>query len=263
MIYTVKKIEEDVDFGCEERAEGAPVMAVVTLADPDGREHCFRMEDQMLYERGVDEGDRVYLDDRNLPVRVGEKKKLAVIFPGIGYHCDKPLLYYGRMLAKEYGWEECVNLNYSFPGENIRGNEKKMQEAFQALYAQAEQQLTDIDFSRYDDILFLSKSVGTAIASAYADIHGISCCHVLYTPLRESYRKAPESGIAFIGTEDPWSNVPEVVRISRETGIPIFQYEGADHSLETGDAFQSLHVLEDVMDKTKQFLLGVRKEKRC
>lgn len=23
-------------------------------------------------------------------------KKIAVYFPGIGYHCDNPLLYYGR-----------------------------------------------------------------------------------------------------------------------------------------------------------------------
>lgn len=23
-------------------------------------------------------------------------KKLAVLFPGIGYHCDKPLLYYSK-----------------------------------------------------------------------------------------------------------------------------------------------------------------------
>ena len=28
-------------------------------------------------------------------------KRLAVIFPGIGYHCDKPILYYSRKLAKE------------------------------------------------------------------------------------------------------------------------------------------------------------------
>lgn len=34
----VKKIEEDVDFGCEERAENMPVMAVVTLEDSDGCE---------------------------------------------------------------------------------------------------------------------------------------------------------------------------------------------------------------------------------
>ena len=28
------------------------------------------------------------------------ENKLAVIFPGIGYHTDKPLLYYGKKLAK-------------------------------------------------------------------------------------------------------------------------------------------------------------------
>lgn len=35
--YLVKRIDEDLDFGCEERIEGAPVMAVVTLIDNDGR----------------------------------------------------------------------------------------------------------------------------------------------------------------------------------------------------------------------------------
>lgn len=29
--------------------------------------------------------------------------KTAVYFPGIGYHCDKPLLYYSRDVAYEPG----------------------------------------------------------------------------------------------------------------------------------------------------------------
>lgn len=29
--------------------------------------------------------------------------KLAVFFPGIGYHCDKPLLYYSRKLVQNMG----------------------------------------------------------------------------------------------------------------------------------------------------------------
>ena len=33
------------------------------------------------------------------------KKKIAVLFPGIGYHTDKPLLYYGKKLAGERGYE--------------------------------------------------------------------------------------------------------------------------------------------------------------
>ncbi len=42
-----------------------------------------------------------------------KKKKLLVVFPGIGYHCDKPLLYYGRKTAAEAGYDEVINISYS------------------------------------------------------------------------------------------------------------------------------------------------------
>ena len=61
-MYTVKRIEEDLDFGCEEREEGAPVMAVVTLIDSFGEEMRVKEEDAMLYERDINEGDKVYFD---------------------------------------------------------------------------------------------------------------------------------------------------------------------------------------------------------
>ena len=61
-MYTVKRIEEDLDFGCEEREEGAPVMAVVTLIDSFGEEMRVKAEDAMLYERDINEGDKVYFD---------------------------------------------------------------------------------------------------------------------------------------------------------------------------------------------------------
>ena len=76
-------------------------------------------------------------------------KKLAIFFPGIGYHCDKPLLYYARKLTQECGYEESISLSYSYDGRNIRGDEQKMQRAFEALYAQAEQQLDGMDFGKY------------------------------------------------------------------------------------------------------------------
>ena len=34
-----------------------------------------------------------------------EMKKIAVLFPGIGYNCDKPLLYYSRRLAQNAGYD--------------------------------------------------------------------------------------------------------------------------------------------------------------
>lgn len=64
MIYTVKRIDEDLDFGCEERTEGTPTMVIVSLTDHLGKEFQIKAEDAMLYERNINEGDRVYFDEK-------------------------------------------------------------------------------------------------------------------------------------------------------------------------------------------------------
>ena len=182
------------------------------------------------------------------------KEKLAIIFPGIGYHCDKPLLYYSKKLAKEHGYEEIISLKYSYTGENIRGNKEKMQEVFEVLYQQAEKQLEVIDFSKYEEILFISKSVGTVISSAYTQKYKIKCRQVLYTPLEETYRFEHPDAIAFLGTSDPWSDTAKVKMFSKKQNGLIYMYKNADHSLETGDIIKDIETLHDVMQKTKEYL---------
>lgn len=81
--------------------------------------------------------------------------KAAVFFPGIGYHCDKPLLYYSRKLAQECGYEETIALSYTYDGGNIRGNEEKMQQAFESLYEQAEKSLFAPCYTQLDKLLYV------------------------------------------------------------------------------------------------------------
>ena len=76
MIYIVKRIDEDLDFGCEERAEGVPVMAVVTLMNSSGEEVTVKSEDAMLYERNINEGDKVYFDEENNLEKIQEMTDL-------------------------------------------------------------------------------------------------------------------------------------------------------------------------------------------
>ena len=185
-------------------------------------------------------------------------KKLAIFFPGIGYHADKPLLYYSRKLAGEAGYE-LIALKYDYQAGNIRGNKEKMEVAFHALYTQAEAQLADVDFAAYAKVLFVSKSVGTIIASAYAqklEETGTEAelRHILYTPLEATYNFAPKHAAAFIGTADPWSDVPAVIRMSEAQGVPMHVYENANHSLETADTMQNLNILQDVVEKTKAII---------
>ena len=49
--YRVTAIQEDLDFGCEERSADSPVMAVVILQGKEGAEKMTRLNDQLMYER--------------------------------------------------------------------------------------------------------------------------------------------------------------------------------------------------------------------
>ena len=55
------------------------------------------------------------------------------MFPGIGYHCDKPLLYYGKKLEIMYEYTDCISLSYSYDGKNIRGNSGNISKATQKI----------------------------------------------------------------------------------------------------------------------------------
>ena len=63
MIYKLIDILEDIDFGCEEREENAPVMAVAVLEDAEGNQCRFKMADALFVQRGLEAGDRVCVDE--------------------------------------------------------------------------------------------------------------------------------------------------------------------------------------------------------
>ena len=180
--------------------------------------------------------------------------KAVIIFPGIGYTVERPLLYYAGKLAAAQGYDTRIPVQYSFRGGNIRGDREKMQEAFTEIYGQAEKMLSGIHWDEYDEVLFISKSIGTAVAAAYAARHGLRVKHLLYTPLAETFLWKPQNAIAFIGTEDPWSEIGQVRTACEELSIPLTVVEGANHSLETGDLVRDIGILEAVMKESQQFL---------
>ncbi|WP_051204613.1 hypothetical protein [Butyrivibrio sp. VCD2006] len=96
-------------------------------------------------------------------------KKLAVIFPGMGYHSDKPLLYFSKRIARENSYE-IIEVNYKFPhkAREIMNNTIKMQEAFETAASQIKEVLGNISFEDYSDDIFIGKSIGGCRISATA-----------------------------------------------------------------------------------------------
>ena len=178
-------------------------------------------------------------------------KKLAVLFPGIGYHCDKPLLYYSKKLARQQGYE-VVEIHYDFDGEilDVKNNAHRMMEAVEEFGRQAQSQLADISFDQYTSVVFVGKSIGTAIAARLAKGKELSVKQVVLTPVPDTLKNLPkENTIVFHGLSDPWCDNDIVDRAQAETGFELHLVEGANHSLETGDPMRDLEIVREVIEK--------------
>ncbi len=62
MKYKVINIQEDVDYGCEERDV---VLAVVTLEDREGNQIIRKDPDQELYDKNIEIGSEVIIDEND------------------------------------------------------------------------------------------------------------------------------------------------------------------------------------------------------
>ena len=184
-------------------------------------------------------------------------KKIAVIFPGIGYHTDKPLLYYGKKLAAGLGYE-IQEVPYKGFKSGIKGDAARMKEAFELALAQTEEMLAQIQWDQAEDILFISKSIGTVVAAAYADRHGLTGVrHIYFTPLKETFLyPAGDSAIVFHGTADPWAEDQDIEEGCSRLGLPLILVPDSNHSLETGNVLRDLHNLQEVMVKVDSWIRG-------
>lgn len=189
------------------------------------------------------------------------KKKLAVFFPGVGYNCDKPLLYYTKKVAKEHGFQT-LNISYGeFPKVDIR---KNLELIFSQALEAAKRQLEKVDFSEYETVLFVSKSVGTAVsATCQKDLikdRGTRFCNVYMTPVTASLKMLTGEGIIFSGTGDDWVQEGEVERWCDEHNYPLHSIEDANHSMETGDTIRDLGILKNCMSIFSSYLETITKK---
>ncbi|MDE6433579.1 MAG: alpha/beta hydrolase [Lachnospiraceae bacterium] len=177
--------------------------------------------------------------------------KAAVIFPGIGYHTDKPLLYYGKKLARESGYQ-IIEVNYTGFPQNVKGNEEKMKQSFQIARTQAEELLCDVNFNEYESVLFISKSIGTVVAAAYDKDHAVNAKHIYFTPVPQTFFFAREaSGIVFHGLNDPWCETAVVEESCQRLRLPLKTFGGANHSLETGNCLKDLEIMGMIFDSLR------------
>ena len=147
--------------------------------------------------------------------------------------------------------------SYSLSRKNIY-NESLSEEDLNNMTQQFESMFNDMsenmDFSEYDDILFISKSVGTVVASAYAGMHHLKTRNVYYTPVEASFQFMTQPGIVFTGTADTWVSHKSIRDLCEKGGFPMYVTEDGNHSLETGDVQKDLENLLAIMRTTEGYI---------
>ena len=170
-------------------------------------------------------------------------KKLLIMFPGVGYGFNHPLLYYADSVFEEKGYER----KYMKYQELFLDRELTFEEKADKVRAYVEEQANQIDFSMYEEIIFLSKSVGSLEAGALAEKLRIKIKQIFLTPIEKAISYCKDGSYVVIGTND------EAYLTYKEhcekNEIKFLYIENANHSLEIqGQPYENIEILKKVME---------------
>ena len=166
-------------------------------------------------------------------------KNLVVTFPGIR-GCEIPLLYFGAKYYEDKGYEKI-----------FVGHPPLDELDFEGLYEDARKQLQTVDFTRYDKVVFVAKSMGTVVAGRIKEAFQIPATMIMLTPIEETipYIRG-DNDIALIaaGSKDRYLATAKLEEICIKEQIPYYIEPDVGHRMEVkGDLEKDLRVITNVM----------------
>lgn len=171
-------------------------------------------------------------------------KKLVVLFPGGNYSVDMPLLYYANFKYVVQGYEKLAISYGDYVKDVTEDSKKKLRES--VLH-----QVEHIDFKDYEDIIFISKSMGTTIAGWLQQTLGIKVRHIFLTPIEETLQYITSDRdiiIIIAGKCDKLLDAYKLKQHCEEAGVSLHQIEGVGHRLEVfGDMDSNIDILKEIV----------------
>lgn len=132
-----------------------------------------------------------------------------------------------------------------------------LKQAFITALEQSREILKDIKWDEYETVLFLMKSVGTAVGGAYAKEKGIKANMLIYTPVEHTFQFLDMGcGIVFSGTADPWVETAIVKEHCSNLKLPLHLIRDANHSLETGNVEADIALLHEIMRLSNEYIVS-------
>ena len=158
------------------------------------------------------------------------KTGIAVCFPGTGFTCKEALF---ERLGADYAALEYDIIKLDFSHIPFREIES-LEEAIAVAQRAVKRQLSHVAFAEYDDVVFLSKSLGTILAIEHDNANDICARHLFLTPLNKTLLQIrPKTKVIamVLGTQDRFLTGRALASFCEERGIRYCLIDGVNHSL--------------------------------
>ena len=174
------------------------------------------------------------------------KPGIAVCFPGTGFTCKEALF---ERLASDFSARgyDVIRLDFShIPFREI----ESLEEAVAVAHRAVKRQLAHICFDDYEDIVFVSKSLGTILAAQYERENGILPRHLYLTPLNKTLMLVqPQSRVIamVLGTDDRFLTGRALLSFCEPRGIVCHLVEGVNHNLkDEEDVVRNQRIIDNI-----------------
>ncbi len=191
-----------------------------------------------------------------------ETQDIALVFPGLAYNSNMPLLHYTIQTILASGIN-VLTIDYDY-SNNSEFMEQSLRTRSDWLIEDVEAALNVVTERENQKVVCLTgKSLGTIalghLLETYEDLRNAKT--IWLTPLiknpqlLEQMLAYMKDAVLVIGTKDPHYDSDIIDRLNISTQLSGIVIDGADHSLEIeGDVTKSLRVLMQIVSILQQFL---------
>ena len=174
------------------------------------------------------------------------KTGIAICFPGTGFTCKEALF---ERLGAEYAARgyDVIKLDFShIPFKEI----ETLEEAIAIAQRAVKRQLAHVSFSEYEDVVFLSKSLGTVLAAEHDRAQQIGARHLFLTPLNKTLSLVQPSTCVIamvLGTQDRFLTGRALASFCDHLSIRYCLIDGVNHSLkDDADAERTARIIDQI-----------------
>ena len=177
-------------------------------------------------------------------------RRAAVLFPGVRYSVDAPLLYYAGSAFAQRGYE-VFSVDYGEEAKSLHD----LEQTADALEGPVLEQLRSWRLEEYEDVVFVSKSIGTVLAGRCAQVLTFGVRHIYLTPLELTLPYLNRSTDVAVGAgDDPFLDAGRLRLHCEAHGVPLIMVPGVGHRLEDKrDVQRTLDIMKEVAEIYEQF----------